>query len=241
MYELVTHKIGKGEDLNTFSKELVRKIKNGEDVEKSKDLLFRATYVIGLGEVKKYSYMGTTYDLMPYMSIAFMKTIDKFNLEKENASFVNYYKRCINTEILWGYYGKYKNKEEWKEGYREFLNCPLSMDEPLRDKNDREGGVFSDAVRDPNNDIDNEISRIILEDAIYKALDEIDKVKGLRRSTKELYRYYIECCLHDKKIQQNELAARFNTCKSNVTHILDRYNKMLADILRKEGYSIEGK
>lgn len=240
MYELVTHKLPKGQKINNFAKDMIRKIRRGEDVEESKDLLFRTTYVIGLGELKKYSYIGSTYDLMPDMSIAFMKTVNNFDPEKPGGSFMNYYRRCINTEILWNYYGKHKNKEEWKEGYRDFMYS-RSLDEPLVDKNEKESGTLVDTLQDSKFDMNDEENRIAIEDVMRRALKEIRKNKNLKQKGKDIFEYYIECCLNNKEVKQTEIAKVFDTCRSNVNLIINRYTPIFADILRKEGYSIEGK
>ena len=238
MYEISTHKIPKGCKINDYARDLVKKIKNGIDVEQSKDILFRSTYLMALPELKKYSYIGTTEDLMGDMSVAFMKTINKFDPDKPGASFVNYYRRCINTEILWNYYGKFNNKQEWKDEYRNFLNGARSIDEQLYDKNEMESGTLAATIKDEKFDMDDEINRMVFEDAIHRAMDEIDNTKGLRRAGKAIFRYYIDCCLAGKEVKQYEIAKKFNTCEGNIALILRRYKPMFAAALKKEGYDV---
>lgn len=238
MYEITTHKIPEGCKINDYARELVRKIKNGIDVEQSKDILFRSTYLMALPELKKYSYIGTTEDLMGDMSVAFMKTINHFDPDNPDASFVNYYRRCITSEILWNYYGKFKNKPEWKEGYRNFLNGSKSMDEPLYDKNEMESGTLAVTIKDEKLNMEDELNRIAMEDILYRAIDEIGRTKGLRRNGKDIFRYYIDCCIAGKDVKLCEIAEKFDTCKGNITQILARYKPMLAEILKREGYQI---
>ena len=239
MYEITTHRIPEGCKINDYARELVRKIKNGEDVEQSKDILFRSTYLMALPELKKYSYIGEPEELISDMSVAFMKTIDHFDPDKPGASFVNYYRRCINTEIVQNYYGKFKNKSEWREDYRYFLNGTRSIDEQLYDKNGVESDTLAATIKDENFDMEDEINRIAMADVLRRALDEMyNSNKYLKQEGKVMFEYFIECCIAGKDVNQIEIAREFDTCRGNVSMIFNRYKRKIAEILRREGYQI---
>ena len=239
MYEITTHRIPEGCKITDYARELVRKIKNGEDVEQSKDILFRSTYLIVLPELNKYSYIGEPEDLLSDMSIAFMKTINYFNPDDPGASFINYYKRCINSEILGNYYGKHRNKAEWKEEYRYFLNGTRSMEEQLYDKNGVETDTLAATIKDENFDMEDEINHMAMTDVIYRALDEIySSNKALKKRGKEIFTYYVESCINGKELNQIEIAKAFNSSRGNVSNILSCYKPKLAEILKREGYTL---
>ena len=239
MYEITTHRIPEGCKINDYARELVRKIKSGEDVEQSKDILFRSTYLMALPELKKYSYIGEPEDLIADMSIAFMKTINHFDPDNPDASFVNYYKRCINTEILSSYYGKHRNKPEWKEQYRYFLNGTRSMDEQIYDKNGVETDTLAATIKDENFDMEDEINHMAMTDVLRRALDEIySNDRYLKPQGKAMFEYYIECCIAGKDVTQIDICKKFNSSRGNVSAIIRRYKQKLAEILKREGYAL---
>lgn len=237
MYEINPYILPKGENFSDFVKKLVRNIKAGKDVEESKDILFRMTYRIAVQELKKYSYIGEPEDLLGDMSVAFMKTINYFDPDNKDASFMNYYKRCINSEILTTYYGKHRKTPESRENYRYFVNGVRSLDEPVSDKNDVETATLTDLIVDNNSNIDDEIDRIAMEDVMRRALDEIfSNTKGLRKRGKEIFAYYVECCIAGRDVKQIEIAKECGASRGNVSNIMSRYKPMFIDILKREGY-----
>lgn len=237
MYELKAYKIPKGTSYSDFTKDLVRKIRAGEDVEQSKDILFRVTYALAIPELKKYSYIGTPDDLLPDMSIAFMNTLNHFNPDKPGASFVNYYKLAIKSEILNNYYGKFKNKKEWMDGYSYFLNGTRSLSEQLYDKNDVETGTLEDTIVDNKFDMEEELDGIALEQVIRDGIEEIfTSNKKLKKRGKDMFSYYINSHLEGDPVTQLEVGKRFEASRGNVSNIIGHYKPKLVEILQREGY-----
>lgn len=237
MYDLKAYKIPDGIRYSDFTKELVRNINAGKDVEQSKDILFRVTYALVIPELKKYSYIGTPDDLISDMSVAFMTTLKYFDPDKPGASFVNYYKRAIKTEILNGYYGKFKNKKEWMEGYSYFLNGTRSINEPLYDKNDTETGSLADTIVDDKFDIEDELDGIALEQVIRNAIEEIfTSSKKLKNRGKDMFAYYINNHLEGNPVTQVDVGKHFNASRGNVSNVMAVYKPKLVEILQREGY-----
>lgn len=236
MYDVVAYKIPKGSNYSECTKELVRNIRAGKDVEDSKDKLFRMTYALAIQELKKYAYIGTPDDLLPDMSIAFMNTLNHFDPDKPGASFVNYYKLAIKTEIINRYYGKFKNKKEWMDGYSYFLNGTRSLHELLYDKNDVETGTLADTIVDDSVDIEGDIEHMALVEVINNAIEEIFKSnKKLKKRGKDIFSYYIEHQLRGEEITQLEVGKKFNASRGNVSNIMALYKPKLMEILKREG------
>ena len=237
MYEVTAYKIPEGCNYQDKIKELMENIKAGKDVEESKDILYRMTYLIVVPELDKFSYLGPRDELISYMSIAFMRTINGCDLDKPGASFIGYYKRCVHTVIINEFYGKHKRTPESREEYRYFLNGIRSLSEELYDKNDVETGTLEDLLEDESNATEEEINRIDMKDAIYKAIDEmVTTGSKIKSRGKDIFTYYIECRMVDEGATYEKVVKKFGTCKGNVSNIVNRYRPRLYEILKREGY-----
>lgn len=234
MYEVVAHRIPKDCNFQETINDLVGNIRAGKDVEESMDILYRMTYLVVLPELNKYPYIGTPDDLISDMSMAFMKTIKGYDPDNPKASFIQYYKRAIFTEIISNYYGKFKGKVEKREGYRYFMNGIKSLSEEVY-KDGIEAGTWEDLIEDDNNIFEETIDRIGLEDAINKALDEIFDSPKTKSRGEEIFRYYIELCMADEYVTHDKVAEKVGGCRANVCNIVHRYGPKLYEILKREG------
>ena len=89
MYKVTSIKAPEGKTFSEYALELATRIKNGEDKDYNLDLLFRLTYPMMLAEVKRYTNLLPIDELETFISMAFMKTVDKFNPYAPNVSFIN--------------------------------------------------------------------------------------------------------------------------------------------------------
>ena len=115
MYELKLMMVPKGYKINDYIKELYTNAKTAEEIDDCKDKIFRLTYKFGLDELKRNQHMTTIEDGLGDMSLAFLKTFNNFDPTKEEASFLNYYKLAIRTEIMNTKFRKYRNRKEDRE------------------------------------------------------------------------------------------------------------------------------
>jgi DNA-directed RNA polymerase specialized sigma subunit len=117
MYEVPRYYITNGNTVNQETRRLMDNIRQGIDVERSKDDLFKLTYPMALTELKRYTNMGPMDELISCMSIAFMKTIQYFDPEASTVSFMNYYKRAIYSEVIIGMNGRYRYDPKLKRDF----------------------------------------------------------------------------------------------------------------------------
>ena len=228
MYEVSSYKIPEGYTMNEFAIKLCEDIKNNIDKEDAMDKLFRMTYPIMLTELKKYTNFGPVDELSPDLSLAFMRTIDKFDPNNTKASFINYYKQVLKTNILNSYYGKYKNNEESKNLKRNFENTIGSLDDPLCNKDGTETSSWYDVIEDKNTNIEEEILANDYKYTIQRIVDKIfDKKTTIakERSTrpKAVFTDYIESMLNDEGITQADLADKYGMGRSGVNKTITTY------------------
>lgn len=102
-YDLNKYQIPKDYTYKSYINEAVSNIRKGNNAEYYKDTLFRLTYPVAVSELNKYANIDEVTELLPIMSISFMKTVEKFDCSKQNSSFMNYYKRTMHNDIILAY------------------------------------------------------------------------------------------------------------------------------------------
>lgn len=228
MYEVSAYRIPEGYKMNEFAIKLCKDIRNDIDKEDAMDKLFRMTYPIMLKELKKYTNFGPLDELSPNLSLAFMKTVKKFNPDNPNASFINYYKQTLKTEILSNYYGKYKTTEESRNLKKTFEGAIGSLDDPLFNKDGIETNSWYDVIEDKNTNIEEEILANDYKYTIHRIVDKIFDKKGKGRSEKcarpkAVFTDYIESILDDEGHTQVDLSKKYGIGRSGINKTITTY------------------
>ena len=228
MYEVSAYKIPEGYTMNEFAIKLCKDIRNDIDKEDAMDKLFRMTYPIMLTELKKYTNIGPLDELSPDLSLAFMRTIEKFDPDNSNASFVNYYKQVLKTTILCNYYGKYKNNEESRNLKKNFENTIGSLDDPLYNKDGIETNSWYDVIEDKNTNIEEEILANDYKYTIQRIINKIFDKKGKGRSEKSarpkaVFTDYVESILDDEGLTQVDLSKKYDIGRSGINKTITTY------------------
>ena len=228
MYEVSAYRIPEGYTMNEFAIKLCKDIKNDIDKEDAMDKLFRMSYPIMLKELKKYTNFGPLDELSPDLSLAFMRTIEKFNPDNTNASFINYYKQVLKTTILCNYYGKYKNNEESRNLKKNFENTIGSLDDPLYNKDGMETSSWYDVIEDKNTNIEEEILANDYKYTIQRIINKIFDKKGKGRSAKcarpkAMFTEYVESILDDEGLTQADIAEKYGIGRSGMNKTLTTY------------------
>ena len=228
MYEVSAYRIPEGYKMNDYAIKLCKDIRNDIDKEDAMDKLFRMTYPIMLKELKKYTNFGPLDELSPDLSIAFMKTVKKFNPDNPNASFVNYYKQTLKTEILSNYYGKYKTTEETRNLKRTFEDTMGSLDDPLYNKDGVETNSWYDVIEDKNTNIEEEILANDYKYTIHRIVDKIFDKKGKGRSAKcarpkAMFTEYVDSILDDEGLGQIDIANKYGIGRSGINKTITTY------------------
>ena len=242
MYNVPRYHITNGNTVNQETRRLMDNIRQGIDVERSKDDLFRLTYPMALTFLKRYTNLSSIEDMVSDLSIAFMKTVKYYNPDAGTVSFMNYYKRAIHSEVIQSRYGVHRyNKEllNFYEGTMEYLDRPINNKELIED------GNYSDLIEDKYWDgyFDNLINeegfiddlRRAVNNALYKKKKGV-AIRKTKSKAKMAFEIYIDNLIHDKYITQEQIGKQLGIGKSNVNNNVSLYMSRLREELKNMGY-----
>ena len=232
-YALNKYQIPEGYTFNGYIKEAVENIRNGNDVEYYEDTLFRLTYPNAVKEVNKLSNYAEPTELLPLMSIAFMTTLDKFDPEKANVSFMNYYKVSIRNNVIIAYDKHRGSKEEYKEYYKRCEKTMRSMEELVPVQKNSMLPLYT-MIEDNKANIDEDVMREELIATIFRVIDIMFTPK--QEKTKAIFTSYINACINGEKWDQKKIAKEFGTVQGYISKIKVKYCRKLREELIREGY-----
>lgn len=228
MYQVPRYNIEEGKTTSQVIEELIFNIRNGVNVEQSKDDLFCLTYPMALTEVKRYLNMGRPLeDLVSDLSLAFMKTLKNYDPEASTVSFMNYYKRAIFCAVVEGRYGKYK---ESKQVLRDFEARVGSLEHVVyTDKSGADAITLGETIEKDTNDIDILLEDITLKEMIDDCLSKVfnpnSKGRGEKRNARAraAFEAWIYNLVDDNGYSQKEVGATVGIQKSNMNNNVSRY------------------
>lgn len=237
MYDVEYYEIPQGYKYTDFINELVINIRAGVNVDENKDILFRLTYPLAVKELKKYSSIDTYEEMLPDVSIAFMKTLKNYDPYKERASFMNYYKLAMRSEII---LTRYQNRRTEDERLRTLYDDSVaSLDMRFSNKKGEDVGTVADVVADPNADVTKDILYNNLVETIYSAMDRI-KVGAcdpeMFEKDKAIFMRYLEACINGEKPKKVDIAKEFGVSFTYASNRIRDYKGRLEAILQKEGW-----
>lgn len=242
MYEVPRYYITNGNTVNQETRRLMDNIRQGIDVERSKDDLFKLTYPMALTELKRYTNMGPMDELISCMSIAFMKTVKYFDPEASTVSFMNYYKRAINSEVIIGMNGRYRSNPKLKRDFEanigsleyELTNDDgsdnLSVHEMVAD--DYWDGYFDEKI-DYEGLIDD--IRTCMYNVMYKK-QKGRRVRTTKSDSKKSFERWIESMIQDEELTQQQVSNELSIGKSAVNNAVSKYMPRLREELKNMGY-----
>lgn len=233
-YALNKYQIPEGYTFNTYINEAVENIRNGNDVEYYEDTLFRLTYPNAVKEVNKLSNYAEPTELLPLMSIAFMTTLDRFDPEKANVSFMNYYKVSIRNNVIMAYDKHRGAREENKEYYKRCEKTMRSMEELVQLTKNSSVPLYC-LVEDEKSIIDEHISYTELIEVIFRIIDT-KLFTPKQEKTKTIFMSYIDACINGEKWDQKKVAKEFGTVQGYISKIKIKYCRKLKEELIREGY-----
>lgn len=243
MYNVPRYNTKDGKSVNEMTLIFMTNIRNGIDVERSKDDLFKLTYPMALTFLKRYTNLAPLEDMVSDLSIAFMKTIKYYNPEASTVSFMNYYKKAIHTEVIQSRYGRYISN---KQLARDFEANVGSLEHPLYDKHDNETGTIQDTVADDywNGYFDKLIDYEGTVDDINRCMNKVlyKKQKGRRVRTtksdsKKSFERWVEAMINEEEeLTQQQVADELGIGKSGVNNAVTKYMPRLREELKNMGY-----
>ena len=232
-YALNKYQIPEGYTFNGYIKEAVENIRNGNDVEYYEDTLFRLTYPNAVKEVNKLSNYAEPTELLPLMSIAFMTTLDRFDPENPNVSFMNYYTTSIRNNVIIAYDKHRGSKEEYKEYYKRCEKTMRSMEELVPVQKNSMLPLYT-MIEDNKANIDEDVMREELIATIFRVIDIMFTPK--QEKTKAIFTSYINACINGEKWDQKKIAKEFGTVQGYISKIKVKYCRKLREELIREGY-----
>lgn len=242
MYEVPRYYITNGNTVNQETRRLMDNIRQGIDVERSKDDLFKLTYPMALTELKRYANMGPMDELISCMSIAFMKTVKYYDPEASTVSFMNYYKRAIQSEVIIGMNGRYRSNPKLKRDFEanigsleyELTNDDgsdnLSVHEMVAD--DYWDGYFDEKI-DYEGLIDD--IRTCMYNVMYKK-QKGRRVRLTKSDSKKSFERWIEAMIQDEELTQQQVSDELSIGKSAVNNAVTKYMPRLREELKNMGY-----
>ena len=232
-YALNKYQIPEGYTFNSYINEAVENIRNGNDVEYYEDTLFRLTYPNAVKEVNKLSNYAEPTELLPLMSMAFITTLDKFDPEKPNVSFMNYYRTSIRNNVIIAYDKHRGAKEENKEYYKRCEKTMRSMEELVPVQKNSMLPLYT-MIEDSKALIDENVMYDNLIDDLYRIIDTLFTPKQEKK--KAIFMSYIDACINGEKWDQKKIAKEFDTVQGYISKIKVKYCRKLKAELIREGY-----
>jgi hypothetical protein len=236
LYKVNILKAPKGTKINDYIKQLYRDANTDNELEEAKDKIFRLTYKFGLDQLKLMHDRVTLEEGIGSMSVAFMKTFNNFDPEAEGASFINYYKRAIHSQVICDQLGKYRNTEEAKEIFNKVKGTMWSLDEPTEGK-DGDSGTRGDIMPSGFN-IDEEVYYNILVKRILEIVEEnlakVDKRKDPKLNL--VFMDYINGHIYGGNNKREYLSEKYGLTEMQVKGFVYRQRKKLRLKLIEEGY-----
>lgn len=218
---------------------LMCEIRNGKDVDKNIDLLFRSTYRLGYNKLKRWSGIEEDTDnLLSLMSIAFMKTVNNYTI-KQNKSFCALYTVNIRNEISMEYYHRVEGERVLKNDCNKLFFLSLDND------NDNENDGYYNIVNNKYLTTEEKIENKLICRQIFDIVDDLfipEKSKGktaknLSRN-KEIFITYLKNRMNDEKLSTDEIGFMFGINGSSARKIIREYKNKLKKELSEIG--IEG-
>ena len=232
-YDLNNYQIPEGYTYNSYIKEAVKNIREGNDSEYYKDTLFRMTYPTAVKELTKLSNIDEPTELLPIMSISFMKTLNKFDPENPKVSFMNYYKRTMRNDVIIAYDKHRGSCEEVREYIKKAEKTRASLDELVGINNDDMVPLY-ELIEDCKAVIDEDILYEEFIDTVFKVIDNMFTKKEQKK--KDIFISYINACIEGEKWNQKKTAKEVGTTQSYVSKVTNDYRDVLKERLEGKGY-----
>ena len=236
LYKVNMLKAPKGVKINDYIKKIYREANTEDEIEQAKDKIFRLTYKFGLDQLKLMHDRVSLEEGIGSMSLAFMKTFNNFDPSTEGASFINYYKMAIHSQVLCDQLGKYRNTEEAKEIFNKVKGTMWSLDEQTEGK-DGDSRTRGD-IMPSSFDIDEEVYYNILVKRILEIVEEHLTKEDKRKDPKLNLAFmdYINGHIYGGNNKVEYLAEKYGFNEMQVRGFIYRQRKKLKRRLIEEGY-----
>ena len=221
-------KTPKGVKMNDY----IKTIYLNEEPETAKDKIFRLTYLLAKKEFRKYSNLTTSEYFMADMSIAFMKTYNKFDPSKEEGSFMNYYALAIRTEVLLSAFGRYKNTPEGRQFWLDAQNNTTSLNNLVEDKEGKRNEI-GDTLEDDYN-LEQDVETRQLKTILFDIIDRTINISNIGKKHSDIFKTYIGSKIDGIEITTDEIGAMYGVTGNNVRKIIKTKKHLIQERWIKE-------
>ena len=221
-------KTPKGVKMNDY----IKTIYLTEEPETAKEKIFRLTYLLAKKEFRKYSNLTTSEYFMADMSIAFMKTYNKFDPSKEEGSFMNYYALAIRTEVLLSAFGRYKNTPEGRQFWLDAQNNTSSLNNLVEDKEGKRNEI-GDTLEDDYN-LEQDVETRQLKTILFDIIDRTINISNIGKKHSDIFKTYIGSKIDGIEITTDEIGAMYGVTGNNVRKIIKTKKHLIQERWIKE-------
>jgi hypothetical protein len=221
-------KAPKGVKMNDY----IKTIYLNDEPEIAKDKIFRLTYLLAKKEFRKYSNLISADYYMADMSIAFMKTYNKFDPSKEEGSFMSYYALAIRTEVLLSAFGRYKNTPKDRQFWLDAQNNTSSLNKMTEDKEGKRSELGNTLEDDYNLEADVESRE--LKTIMFDIIDRTINISNIGKKHSDIFKTFVESKIDGTDLTTDEIGEMYGVTGNNVRKIIAHKKHLIQEKWIKE-------
>lgn len=221
-------KAPKGVKMNDY----IKSIYLNDEPEVAKDKIFRLTYLLAKKEFRKYSNLITAEYYMADMSIAFMKTYNKFDPSKEEGSFMSYYALAIRTEVLLSAFGRYKNTTKDRQFWLDAQNNTSSLNKMTEDKEGKRSELGNTLEDDYN--LEEDVESRELKSIMFDIIDRTINISNIGKKHSDIFKTFVESKIDGTDLTTDEIGEMYGVTGNNVRKIIAHKKHLIQEKWIKE-------
>lgn len=221
-------KAPKGVKMNDY----IKTIYLNDEPEIAKDKIFRLTYLLAKKEFRKYSNLISADYYMADMSIAFMKTYNKFDPSKEEGSFMSYYALAIRTEVLLSAFGRYKNTPKDRQFWLDAQNNTSSLNKMTEDKEGKRSELGNTLEDDYN--LEKDVESRELKTIMFDIIDRTINISNIGKKHSDIFKTFVESKIEGTDLTTDEIGEMYGVTGNNVRKIIAHKKHLIQEKWIKE-------
>lgn len=221
-------KTPKGVKMNDY----IKTIYLNDEPEIAKDKIFRLTYLLAKKEFRKYSNLISAEYYMADMSIAFMKTYNKFDPSKEEGSFMSYYTLAIRTEVLLSAFGRYKNTPKDRQFWLDAQNNTSSLNKLTEDKEGKRSELGNTLEDDYN--LEEDVESRELKTIMFDIIDRTINISNIGKKHSDIFKTFVESKIEGTDLTTDEIGEMYGVTGNNVRKIIAHKKHLIQEKWIKE-------
>lgn len=221
-------KAPKGVKMNDY----IKSIYLNDEPEIAKDKIFRLTYLLAKKEFRKYSNLISAEYYMADVSIAFMKTYNKFDPSKEEGSFMGYYALAIRTEVLLSAFGKYKNTPKDRQFWIDAQNNTSSLNKMTEDKEGKRSELGNTLEDDYN--LEDDVASRELKTIMFDIIDRTINISNIGKKHSDIFKTFVESKIDGTDLTTDEIGEMYGVTGNNVRKIIAHKKHLIQEKWIKE-------